>query len=142
VDALIELLDYIGADGFNGDTMPGIGQEWLQKAVAMRPANPVALEPQHPIRDRSDPSVPPLDLQYDVLSWSDRVFTPLPDPNRPGKVQGMFFEPLLSKYRAIEGRHQGHVCNRADRNRTEGLQHALFNGMGEFPLTVNCRELP
>ena len=118
IGALVDLLDAVEADGFNGDTMPGIGQQWLQQTLQSRPDNPLVLEPQHPISIINDQQAP-LDLQFNVLSWSDRVF-----------IEGLSFSPLLSKYRAIEGRHQGHVCNRADRNRTEVLQSSLFNGMG------------
>jgi iron(II)-dependent oxidoreductase len=40
------------------------------------------------------------------------------------------FVPSVSKYKWLESRHMVNVCNRWERDHTDDLQHAFFNGVG------------
>lgn len=105
-EATVALLAAIGADGVNGDTMPGLPVDFLRAAEAR--GLPLALEPELPLQDDAM-------LAFNTLSWGYWA-TP--------------FVPLVSKWKWLESRHMVHVCDRWATDRSDLLQAAFFNGAG------------
>jgi formylglycine-generating enzyme required for sulfatase activity len=106
--ALVNLATQIGADGFNGDTMSPVGREFYLESLKAK--HPLALEPEGGMGKQLEA------LTWNVLSWGYWW----PYQTLPG----------VDRYKWIEPRHLTHVCDRWAHNRTEMLQHALFNGDG------------
>lgn len=109
--ALTELLKEIGADGINFDTLETVPVEFRRASEAT--GHPLALEPQFGVRDES--------MAWSTLSWNDWVtWEDLVYP----------FVPMVNKVKWIEPRHMVNVTDRFTRDKTNSLQHALFNGVG------------
>jgi formylglycine-generating enzyme required for sulfatase activity len=96
----------IGADGINGDTMGGIGQEY--RKASDEAGHPLVLEPECPMSDDGM-------VAWNTMSWGYWQYQTV---------------PVVSKYRWIEPRHMVNVCERWAKDRTDGLQSAFFNGVG------------
>ena len=109
--ALTELLEEIGADGINFDTLESAPVEFRRASEAA--GHPLALEPQFAVRDES--------LAWSTLSWNDWVTWE--DLTYP-------FVPMVSKVKWLEPRHMVNVTDRFTRDKRNSLQHALFNGVG------------
>ena len=104
-DALAELMKEINADGINGDTQDGVP---LAFSLAAEKVNhPLAFEPEHGPHDEG--------LAWNVLTWGDYKFQRV---------------PTVDRYRWLEPRHQVHVQGRWNRDKTDDLQFAFFNGEG------------
>ena len=97
----------IGADGLNGDTINGIGQEF--RKASDDSGHILALEPEN---NMANPAI----LAWNNLSWGYWQY------NRP--------VPVVSRYKWVEPRHMVNVCERWAKDRTDGLQSAFFNGVG------------
>jgi formylglycine-generating enzyme required for sulfatase activity len=105
-EAAAELMANFGADGINGDTMPGLGREFVKAADKAK--HPIALEPEWTLKD--------LDMvQWNTMSWGYWKYETV---------------PVVSKYKWLEPRHMVNMSERWARNRTDGLQSAYFNGVG------------
>ncbi|HUD45311.1 MAG TPA: SUMF1/EgtB/PvdO family nonheme iron enzyme [Candidatus Baltobacteraceae bacterium] len=104
--AVARMLQQIGADGVNGDTMTGISREFRQ--ASDQTGRILAFEPEVGLKDESD-------LPWDNLTWGYWDYS---------------FTPAVSKYKWLEPRHMVNICNRWGRNHTDDLQHAFFNGVG------------
>ena len=103
----------VGADGFNGDTMPGINASFME--VASKLGKPLAFEPEFGMNNISD-------LAHDVLSWGYWNYTP-----------SASLAPAVSSYKFVENRHLVHISERwagGAGSRMDGIQHAFFNGVG------------
>lgn len=85
--ALTSLLKDCGADGFNGDTMLGIPQDFYQ--CSLDNGYPVALEPEGW-------------SQYNEISWT---------PMGWGYWQYPYV-PMVDPYKFLDGKHMTNVCNR------------------------------
>ncbi len=109
--ALAEVLKEIGADGINFDTLESPPVEFHRASLAA--GHPLALEPQFAIRDES--------LTWSTLSWNDWVTWE--DLDYP-------FVPMVNKAKWLEPRHMVNVTDRFTRDKTNSLQHAMFNGVG------------
>ena len=105
-EATAKLMAEIGADGINGDTLR-----------------------RHPARlpHRLGPDGPPAGART-----GGRLL-----PTRPGQWNNMTwgywkypFVPMISRYKWLEPRHMVNVCDRWDRDKTDDLQYAFFNGVG------------
>jgi len=96
----------IGADGINGDTMTGMGQEF--RKASEEAGYPLALEPECPMSDDAM-------VAWNTMSWGYWDYQPV---------------PVVSKYKWVAPRHMVNVCERWAKDRTDGLQAAFFNGTG------------
>ncbi|HEY6767304.1 MAG TPA: SUMF1/EgtB/PvdO family nonheme iron enzyme [Candidatus Sulfotelmatobacter sp.] len=105
-----ELKD-IGADGINFDTLETVPASFRQASDAVGAR--LALEPQFQPRDES--------VAWTNISWNDWV-------TWEGKQYP--FIPMVSKTKWLEPRHTVSVTDRFTRDKTDGLQHAFFNGQG------------
>ncbi len=109
--AIAQLLNDIGADGINFDTLESVPAQFRQASDAS--GHPLALEPQFQPRDES--------LAWTNISWNDWV-------TWEGKEYP--FIPMVSKTKWLEPRHMVSVTDRFTRDKTDSLQHAFFNGQG------------
>jgi len=106
-----KLLQEIGADGINFDTLESVPAQFRMASDAT--GHPLALEPQFDPRDES--------LAWSNLAWNDWVaWEGKPYP----------FVPMVSKTKWLEPRHCVNVSDRFTRDKTDSLQHAFFNGQG------------
>ena len=104
-DAIASLMMEIGADGINGDTQDGVPLAF--SAAAERIGHPLAFEPEGGPSDEA--------LAWDVMTWGQYQFP---------------FAPLVDKYKWLETRHMVNISHRWNRDKTDDLQFAFFNGVG------------
>jgi gamma-glutamyl hercynylcysteine S-oxide synthase len=104
-DATAELMKEIGADGINGDTQDGVPLAF--SLAAEKIGHPLAFEPEMGPSDEA--------LAWNVLTWGQYKFQ---------------FAPTVDKYRWLEPRHQVNIQGRWNRDKTDDLQYAFFNGEG------------
>jgi formylglycine-generating enzyme required for sulfatase activity len=95
----------IGADGINGDTQDGVPLAF--SLAADKVGHPLAFEPENGPADEA--------LAWNVLTWGQYKFQ---------------FTPTVDKYRWLEPRHQVNIQGRWNRDKTDDLQYAFFNGEG------------
>ena len=105
--AVARMLKEIGPDGVNGDTMFGIPKEYRE--ASDQADHILAFEPEEQTSENI------ADLQWDNMSWGYWNYQ---------------FNPVVSEYKWPEPRHMVNICNRWERNHTDDLQHAFFNGVG------------
>ena len=74
-ETMVRAVIDVGADGFNGDTMPGINTSFME--VASKLGKPLAFEPEFGMDNISD-------LAQDVLSWGYWNYTPSASLASPG----------------------------------------------------------
>ena len=105
--AIAELMKEIDADGINGDTQDGVPLAF--STAADHTGHPLAFEPEGGPSDEA--------LAWNVMTW--------------GQYGGQFdFVPGVDKYRWLEPRHMVNISDRWNRNKTDDLQYAFFNGEG------------
>jgi gamma-glutamyl hercynylcysteine S-oxide synthase len=104
--AIATLMAAIGADGINGDTFSGIPRSYREASDAT--GHPIVLEPENALA--SDEM-----LNWDNMSWGYWQYP---------------FIPMISRYKWLESRHMINVCDRWNRDKTNNLQFAFFNGVG------------
>jgi iron(II)-dependent oxidoreductase len=104
-DAIASLMAEIGADGINGDTQDGVPRAFSE--AADRAGHPLAFEPEGGPHDEG--------VAYDVLTWGQYKFA---------------FAPKVDRYKWLEPRHMVNISDRWNRNKTDDLQFAFFNGVG------------
>ena len=108
--ALIQLIQEVGADGFNGDTMDGVNASYWDEALLENPDYPIIIEPETMSEDDMN------DLETNLWSWGYWDYQ---------------VSPTVSAYKALTGgRHLTHICERWTTDHTDGVQHAFFNGAG------------
>jgi formylglycine-generating enzyme required for sulfatase activity len=104
--AIAKLLAEIGADGVNGDTFNGIPRSYRVASDAT--GHPLAFEPEgYPTSDEM--------LNWDSMSWGYWKYPAI---------------PMVSRGKWLETRHTVNVCDRWNKNKTDNLQAAFFNGAG------------
>src|SRR3984885_4899626 len=103
--AIAETMKEIGADGIKGDTQDGVPLAFSLAADAA--GHPLAFEPEGSPSDEA--------LAWNVLTWGQYKFG---------------FVPLVDRYRWLEPRHQVNISDRWNRDKTDDLQFAFFNGEG------------
>ena len=99
------LMKEIDADGINGDTQDGVPLAFSLAADAV--GHPLAFEPEGGPADEA--------LAWDVLTWGQYKFQ---------------FVPTVDRYRWLEPKHQVNIQGRWNRDKTDDLQFAFFNGEG------------
>jgi iron(II)-dependent oxidoreductase len=104
-DAIAKLMAEIGADGINGDTQDGVPLGF--SLAADKTGHPLAFEPEHGPSDEA--------LAWNVMTWGQYQFP---------------FAPLIDKYKWLETRHMVNISDRWNRDKTNDLQFAFFNGVG------------
>jgi gamma-glutamyl hercynylcysteine S-oxide synthase len=103
--AIAETMKEVGADGINGDTQDGVPLAYSLAADAI--GHPLVFEPEGSPSDEA--------LAWNVLTWGQYKFD---------------FVPLVDKYRWLEPLHQVNISDRWNRDKTDDLQFAFFNGEG------------
>jgi formylglycine-generating enzyme required for sulfatase activity len=104
--AIAKLLAEIGADGVNGDTFSGVPRSF--RAASDATGHPLAFEPEnYPLSDEM--------LNWDSMSWGYWKYPAI---------------PMVSRGKWLETRHMVNVCDRWNKNKTDNLQAAFFNGVG------------
>ena len=104
-DAIAELMAEVGADGINGDTQDGVPLAF--SLAADKTGHPLAFEPEGGPSDEA--------LAWNVMTWGQYQFP---------------FAPLVDKYKWLETRHMVNISDRWNRDKTDDLQFAFFNGVG------------
>jgi formylglycine-generating enzyme required for sulfatase activity len=104
-EAAAKAMAEIRADGINGDTLDGVPRAF--RDASDRTGHPIALEPEVGPADEA--------LQWNNLTWGYWKYP---------------FVPMISRYKWLEPRHMVHVCDRWNRDKTDNLQYAFFNGVG------------
>ncbi|MGA8437350.1 MAG: SUMF1/EgtB/PvdO family nonheme iron enzyme [Candidatus Sulfotelmatobacter sp.] len=103
--AIAELMTEIGADGINGDTQDGV--PLVFSTAADKIGHPLAFEPEDGPSDEA--------LAWNVMTWGQYSFP---------------FAPQVDKYKWLEPRHMVNISDRWNRDKTNDLQFAFFNGVG------------
>lgn len=104
-DAIAQLMKQIGADGINGDTQDGVPLAFSQAAEKI--GHPLAFEPEGGPSDEA--------LAWNVMTWGQYSFP---------------FVPMVDRYKWLESRHMVNISDRWNRDKTDDLQFAFFNGVG------------
>jgi len=104
-EATARAMAEIGADGINGDTLGGVPRSF--RVASDSTGHPIALEPEGGPSDEA--------LAWNNLTWGYWKYP---------------FVPMISKYKWLEPRHMVNVCDRWNRDKTNNLQYAFFNGVG------------
>jgi formylglycine-generating enzyme required for sulfatase activity len=104
-DTTGQLMKEIGADGVNGDTQDGVPLAFSLAADKL--GHPLAFEPEMSPSDEA--------VAWNVLTWGQYKFQ---------------FAPTVDRYRWLETRHQVNIQGRWNRDKTDDLQYAFFNGEG------------
>jgi formylglycine-generating enzyme required for sulfatase activity len=104
-DAIASLTKEVDADGINGDTQDGVPLAF--SLAAEKIGHPLAFEPEGGPSDEA--------LAWNVMTWGQYQFP---------------FTPLVDKYKWLENRHMVNISHRWNRDKTDDLQFAFFNGVG------------
>jgi len=104
-EAIAEIMKEIGADGINGDTQDGVPLAFSQ--AADQSGHPLVFEPEGSPSDEA--------LAWNVLTWGQYKFG---------------FVPTVDRFRWLEPLHQVNISHRWNRDKTDDLQYAFFNGEG------------
>ena len=101
-----------GADGYNGDTMGGVGNEFFEQSVAQ--GSPMVAEPEIAgvFWDQHATG-----WETNFMSWG---YWKTWDEDHGG----------VDAVKTLEVRHLTHICERWAQDRTGGLHHFWFNGIG------------
>jgi iron(II)-dependent oxidoreductase len=104
-DAIASLMKEIGADGINGDTQDGVPRAYVEAAEKM--GHPLVFQPEGGPHDEA--------VSYDLMTWGQFKFP---------------FVPRVDRYKWLETRHMVNISDRWNRDKTNDLQFAFFNGIG------------
>jgi gamma-glutamyl hercynylcysteine S-oxide synthase len=104
-EAIAKLMAEINADGINGDTQDGVPLAF--PLAADRLGHPLAFEPEGGPSDEA--------LAWNLMTWGQYEFP---------------FVPMVDKYKWLESRHMVNISDRWNRDKTNDLQFAFFNGIG------------
>jgi gamma-glutamyl hercynylcysteine S-oxide synthase len=108
-DGIAKVLAEVGADGINGDTLPGV--PWPYRTASDKTGHPLALQPEGALGSLEMIGSNSMTWGY----WS--------------ALEGAFV-PAISRYKWYEPHHMVNVCERWIKDHTDALQAAFFNGVG------------
>ena len=103
--ATADFMKELGADGVNGDTQDGVPVAF--SLAADKIDHPLAFQPEMGPSDEA--------LAWNVLTWGQYKFQ---------------FTPTVDRFRWLEPKHQVNIQGRWNRDKTDDLQFAFFNGEG------------
>jgi iron(II)-dependent oxidoreductase len=103
--AIAELMAEVGADGINGDTQDGVPLAF--SLAADHVGHSLAFEPEDGPSDEA--------LAWNVMTWGQYSFP---------------FVPSIDRFKWLEPRHMVNISDRWNRDKTNDLQFAFFNGIG------------
>jgi gamma-glutamyl hercynylcysteine S-oxide synthase len=103
--AIAKLMAQIDADGINGDTQDGVPSAFFQ--AAEKSGHPLAFEPEGPPHDEA--------VAWNLMTWGQYKFQ---------------FAPAVDRFKWLEPRHMVNISDRWNRDKTDDLQFAFFNGVG------------
>jgi iron(II)-dependent oxidoreductase len=103
--AIAQEMKDLDADGVNGDTQQGV--PLVFSLAAIKDGHPIAFQPEGSSSDEA--------IAWDVLDWGHYKFQ---------------FVPLVDRFRWLEPKHQVNISDRWNRQKTDDLQYAFFNGEG------------
>ena len=104
-DAVARLMAEIDADGVNGDTQDGVPLAFFE--AAEKSEHPLAFQPEIPPHDEG--------LAWNIMTWGQYKFQ---------------FVPAVDRLKWLEPRHMVNISDRWNRDKTDDLQFAFFNGVG------------
>jgi formylglycine-generating enzyme required for sulfatase activity len=104
-DAIADFMKELNADGINGDTQDGVPLAF--SLAAEKAGHPLAFEPEGSPADEA--------VAWDVMTWGQYKFP---------------FAPEVDRFKWLESRHMVNISDRWNRNKTDDLQFAFFNGVG------------
>jgi len=104
-DAIAQLMKEIDADGVNGDTQDGVPLGF--SLAAEKIGHPLAFEPENSPSDEA--------LAWNVMTWGQYHFP---------------FIPMVDQFKWLETRHMVNISDRWNKDKTNDLQFAFFNGVG------------
>lgn len=107
----VEWMVELGADGFNGDTSAGLNVSFWREDS--RQHVQLAMEPE--MMGFDSQSWDGTGMATNVMSWGYWPYQQV---------------PLVDAFKTLEPRHLTHICERWAEYRTDGIQHAFFNGIG------------
>ena len=103
--AIAEFMKQLNADGINGDTQDGVPLAF--SLAAEKVDHPLAFQPEGQPSDEA--------LAWNVMTWGQYQFP---------------FAPEVDRFKWLETRHMVNISHRWNRNKTDDLQFAFFNGVG------------
>lgn len=104
-EAIAQEMKEVDADGVNGDTQRGVPLSFEMASV--RAGHPLAFQPE------GGPNYEA--VRWDVLGWAYYHFQ---------------FVPTVDVYRWLNPQHEVNISDRWNRDKTDDLQYAFFNGEG------------
>eukprot|EP00486_Rosalina_sp_Unknown_P008782 CAMPEP_0201589924 /NCGR_PEP_ID=MMETSP0190_2-20130828/172184_1 /ASSEMBLY_ACC=CAM_ASM_000263 /TAXON_ID=37353 /ORGANISM="Rosalina sp." /LENGTH=962 /DNA_ID=CAMNT_0048045033 /DNA_START=27 /DNA_END=2915 /DNA_ORIENTATION=+ len=104
---MAQFLNDTGGDGFNGDTMGSIPEDFYTYSRD-KYGHPIALEPEGGGSLQS--------MNWDTMGWG--YWTPYA------------YKPYVGKWKWYDARRMTNVCDRWAQNRSDDIQNAYFNGLG------------
>jgi iron(II)-dependent oxidoreductase len=104
-EAIATFMKQLNADGINGDTQDGVPLAF--SLAAEKVEHPLAFEPEGQPSDEA--------LAWNVMTWGQYQFP---------------FTPEIDRFKWLETRHMVNISHRWNRNKTDDLQFAFFNGVG------------
>jgi formylglycine-generating enzyme required for sulfatase activity len=104
-DAIADFMKELNADGINGDTQDGVPLAF--SVASEKVGHPLAFEPEGSPADEA--------AAWDVMTWGQYKFP---------------FAPEVDRFKWLESRHMVNISDRWNRNKTDDLQFAFFNGVG------------
>lgn len=103
--AIAAFMKQLNADGINGDTQDGVPLAF--SLAADKVGHPLAFEPEGAPSDEA--------LAWNVMTWGQYKFP---------------FAPEIDRFKWLETRHMVNISHRWNRDKTDDLQFAFFNGVG------------
>lgn len=103
--AIAEFMKQLNADGINGDTQDGVPLAF--SLAAEKAGHPLAFEPEGSPADEA--------VAWNVMTWGQYKFP---------------FAPEVDRFKWLETSHMVNISHRWNRDKTDDLQFAFFNGVG------------
>jgi formylglycine-generating enzyme required for sulfatase activity len=103
--AIAVRMKLIDADGINGDTQDGVPLAFPLAAETI--GHPLVFEPEGGPSDE--------EVSWNLMSWGYYSYP---------------FAPMVDRFKWLETRHMVNISDRWNRDHTDNLQYAFFNGVG------------